>query len=244
MIVFLHGVPETAALWDKVRARLGGETMALALPGFGCPRPAGFGATKDEYVAWILGQLDLIDEPVDLVGHDWGAAFTYRIATAHGDRLRSWSADVANILHPEYQWHDLARVWQTPDEGEAFFRNQGAAPAEARAGVFEMWGVEHDDAVKLASWSDPTMAACILDLYRSALPNPYADWSVERAATAAPGLVLCPADDPFGDQTLSRQVAETVGARHQVLDGVGHWWPLQAPAASADVLREFLHSVR
>ena len=84
MIVFLHGVPETAALWDKVRAEFEEETVALSLPGFGCARPSGFGATKDDYVDWLVAELETFDEPVDLVGHDWGALLTYRIATTRG----------------------------------------------------------------------------------------------------------------------------------------------------------------
>jgi pimeloyl-ACP methyl ester carboxylesterase len=47
MIVFVHGVPETAALWDKVRAAIGRDSVALSMPGFGTPRPVGFGATTD-----------------------------------------------------------------------------------------------------------------------------------------------------------------------------------------------------
>ena len=110
MIVFVHGVPETADLWDKVRAGLDAESVALSLPGFGCSRPAGFGATKDDYVGWLVAELDRISGPVDLVGHDWGAGLTYRVATAYGDRLRSWAADVANVMHPDYTWHDFARI--------------------------------------------------------------------------------------------------------------------------------------
>ena len=45
MKVFLHGVPETAAIWDGVRSRVDGDSVALSLPGFGCPRPAGFAST-------------------------------------------------------------------------------------------------------------------------------------------------------------------------------------------------------
>ena len=58
MIVFLHGVPETSALWDKVRAEFDEETVALQLPGFGCARPDGFGATKEEYAAWLVSELE------------------------------------------------------------------------------------------------------------------------------------------------------------------------------------------
>jgi pimeloyl-ACP methyl ester carboxylesterase len=88
--------------------------VALALPGFGRPRPEGFGATMDDYVEWLVRELAGIEGPTDLVGHDWGAVFTYRVATAHGDRLRSWAADIANIAHPDYEWHDTAKLAQTP----------------------------------------------------------------------------------------------------------------------------------
>ncbi len=243
MIVLVHGVPETAALWDKVRSHLGAEAVALALPGFGCPRPGGFGATKDDYVAWLVSELEQFDQPVDLVGHDWGAGLTYRVATAHGHLLRSWTADVAAVVHPDYVWHDFARIWQTPGEGEAFFAGQIAASPEDGAAIFEGSGVPHDDAVALASGVDETMASCILDLYRSATPNPYADWRDAWGPTEAPGLVLWPTEDPFDDETASRRVAEMLGATHQPLDGLNHWWALQGPAAAAAVVAKFVSSI-
>ena len=242
MIVFLHGVPETAALWDKVRAHIEGASVALSLPGFGCTRPAGFSSTKDEYVEWVVGELDRIGEPVDLVGHDWGAGLTYRIATAHGDRLRSWAADVGNVAHPDYVWHDFAQIWQTPGEGEAFFAGQADQPIEAQAATFEMFGVPADDAREMASWADDEMAASILALYRSATPNPHADWG-PWSPTSVPGLVLHPTEDPFGDEAQSNDVARMFGARHERLEGLGHWWALQDPAASAAALRRFWDSL-
>jgi len=243
VIVFVHGVPETAALWDNVRSHLDTESAALALPGFGTPRPPGFGATKDDYVQWLVAELDRFDQPVDLVGHDWGAGLTYRVATAHGERIHAWAADVANIAHPDYQWHEFARIWQTPGAGEGFFANQAAQSPEERASVFEAFGVPHRDAVALASASDATMGSCILDLYRSATPNIYAEWKAGFGPTSPPGLVLWPTEDPFGDGAKSRVVADMLGARHYALDGLSHWWPLQAPQAAAEVLAQFFSSV-
>lgn len=242
MIVFVHGVPETSAIWRKVRSTIDGESVALSLPGFGCPRPDGFGATKDDYVRWLLTELDQIEGPIDLVGHDWGAGLTYRVATAYGDRLRSWAADIANIAHPDYEWHDFAKVWQTPGEGEAFVESQNAAAPEERAQLFEAMGVPHEDAVEMASSSDPTMGSCILALYRSATPNPHHDWG-PWTPTTAPGLVLHPTDDPFGDETMSAEIAEALGARFERIDGAGHFWPYQAPDKAASILRSFWTSL-
>jgi pimeloyl-ACP methyl ester carboxylesterase len=243
VIVLVHGVPETDGLWRKLRSLLDAESVALSMPGFGCPRPHGFGATKDAYVAWLMDELDRIDGPIDLLGHDWGAGLTYRVATAYGDRLHSWAADVANILHPDYQWHDFARIWQTPGDGEAFFEAQLATPATERAQVFEAFGVGHEDALEIAAVPIEPMGGCILDLYRSATPNAYADWKEAWGPTRAPGLVLCPTEDPFGDQSQSRYVAQSLGARHELIEGAGHWWPVQAPDAAAAIYGDFLSSL-
>jgi pimeloyl-ACP methyl ester carboxylesterase len=238
VIVFVHGVPETAAIWDKLRRAIDQESVALDLPGFGTARPEGFTATKDAYVDWLLGELDRIEEPIDLVGHDWGALLTYRVATAHGDRLRSWAADIGNVAHPDYEWHAFAQLWQTPGEGEAFIEAQDAqSPAERGAGL-EGLGVPPDDARVMGEAGDLTMGRCILDLYRSAVPNIHLDWG-PWTPTAAPGLVLHSVGDPFSDESLARAVAQTMGAGFAPIEAAGHFWPCQAPAEGAAVLGAF-----
>jgi pimeloyl-ACP methyl ester carboxylesterase len=243
MIVLVHGVPESAALWGPLQELLDGESTALALPGFATPRPDGFGATKDEYVDWLAGEIEQFDAPVDLVGHDWGAALTYRLATTKGELLRSWSADVANLLHPDYTWHDFAQIWQTPGAGEEFFAGQADVSAADSAAVYEAMGVPAGRTEALIPMSDPVMASCILDLYRSALPRAYATWGDAVGPTSAPGLVLHAADDPFGDEARSAEVAALLGARTETLTGVGHWWALQDPAQAAGILNAFHASV-
>jgi pimeloyl-ACP methyl ester carboxylesterase len=243
VIVFVHGVPETAAVWRKVREGIGRESVALELPGFGNPRPAGFGATKDEYVDWLRAELARIDEPVDLVGHDWGAGLTYGLVTRHGDAVRSWAADVANLGHPDYVWHDFAKIWQTPGDGEAYFEAQAGQPVEDRAAGLEMiFGLSHEDAMEMAAASDAAMSSCILDLYRSAVPNVHAEWG-PWSPTAAPGLVLHPTGDPFGDGALAEEVADALGARFAPVDGAGHFWPYSAADQAIPVLESFWASL-
>ena len=243
MIVFLHGVPETSAVWDKVRAEFDEETVALSLPGFGCARPPGFGATKDDYAAWLIGELEKFDAPVDLVGHDWGALLTYRIATTRGDLLRTWTADIANGVHPNVRWHQYAKIWQTPGEGEAYFKAIHETPLESMAEVYESFHLSHEDALTLAGWSDETMATCILDLYRSATPNVHHSWGASFGPTTAPGLILLAELDSFGNEAMSREVAATFGAREATLRGVGHWWALEGQKDEAEVIRSFIQSI-
>lgn len=242
MIVFVHGVPETAAVWNKIRGAIGRESVALGLPGFGRPKSDRFGATKDEYVAWLRGALDQFDEPIDLVGHDWGAGLTYRVATAHGEGLHSWVADCGNLAHRDYEWHDIGKLWQTPGDGEAFVKSQNELPVEQRAGLYELMSVPHDDALEMAAAADETMGECILALYRSAMPNAYSLWG-PWSPTVPPGLVLHPAEDPFGDERMAAEVAEQLGARFARIEGAGHFWPYQTPDAAAAELESFWASL-
>ncbi len=243
MIVFLHGVPETYELWDELRAHLDAPSVALALPGFGKGVPEGFTATQDAYVEWVLAQLSSWDEPIDLVGHDWGGIIACRIATSAGTQLRSWASDAVGILREDYVWHDLAQIWRTPNDGEAFWENQIVTPVEDRAAVFTMLGASTHAASRMAAALDPTMASCILRLYRSSDPNPAAAWRPSLGPTRSPGLVIIPTDDPFGDEAHARSLAESLHARVGLLPGLGHWWASQDPNAAADMLTSFWSSL-
>ena len=174
------------------------------------------------------------------MGHDWGAVLTYRVATAHGDRLRSWAADVGNIAHPDYEWHDFAKIWQTPGRGRGLHRGPGRAVARGAGAGFE--APRASRTTTPSRWpaaSDLTMGRCILDLYRSATPNPYHHWG-PWAPTAAPGLVLHPTEDPFGDEALAARGRRRSSARgFEPIEGAGHFWPYQAPDAAAAVLTSF-----
>ena len=92
-IVFVHGVPDTQRVWDVVVSRLERKDVVTPpLPGFGCPLPSGFSATKEAYVEWLLGQLGALPGPVDLVGHDWGGLLAVRAVSLRPDAVRTWAA--------------------------------------------------------------------------------------------------------------------------------------------------------
>lgn len=238
-VVLVHGVPETADLWDGLRALLGrDDVVTLQLPGFGCQRPDGFGATKEDYVDWLVGALEAIDGPIDLVGHDWGGGFTVRLVSIRPDLVRSWVTDAGGFGDGDFEWHDFAKIWQTPAEGEAFWAEQLATPAEERAGIFELFGVPHDAAVRLAGSVDETMTGCILPLYRSAV-HVGREWAPDFHDIPKPGLVLAATEDAFGSVERTKTGAANAGATVATLDGLGHWWMLQDPAKAAAVLKDF-----
>jgi pimeloyl-ACP methyl ester carboxylesterase len=245
-IVLVHGVPETAALWNLLRAELGRTDVdAVSLPGFGCPRPDGFGATKEEYVDWLAGELERrgADGPVDLVGHDWGGGFAVRLVSTRPELVRSWVTDAAGVGDVTFEWHDFARIWQTPGAGEEFFEQQLATDPAERGAVFEGFGVPPDRAAALGAGIDRTMAECILALYRSAV-DVGKEWGPDFEDVPAPGLVLLPSDDPFLGADAARGGAQRAGASVTELEGLGHWWMLQDPARGAAALEAFWATLR
>ncbi|MEO1568221.1 MAG: hypothetical protein AAFR94_03235 [Pseudomonadota bacterium] len=61
--VFVHGVPDTPAMWEPLVGALAFEENAystLALPGFGTEVPAGFSSTKDAYLNWLIETLEAV----------------------------------------------------------------------------------------------------------------------------------------------------------------------------------------
>src|ERR1700693_2588194 len=116
--VLVHGVPDTAQLWDGVRAHLErADVVTPRLPGVASPLPPGFDATKEAYVGWLVEQIEAIGEPVDLVGHDWGSLLVPRVVSIRPDLIRTWAAG-SGTVDRAYVWHDLAQMWQTPEVGE------------------------------------------------------------------------------------------------------------------------------
>ena len=232
-------------MWKYLVAELGRDDVVTPqAPGFGCAKPAGFGATKEEYVDWLVTELEKLaaEGPIDLVGHDWGGGFVIRVVSTRPDLVRSWVTDAAGIGDIDFEWHEFAKIWQTPGEGEKFFEDQNAATAEERGTVLEMFGIPHDRAVELAGHGDDVMAESILALYRSAV-DVGKEWAPDFRDIPKPGLVLIPPDDPFLKGEGARASATRAGAKVAELQGVGHWWMLQDPAQGARVLEEFWSSL-
>ena len=184
--VFVHGVPDTHRVWTALLSRLTRkDVVTLSLPGFGCPVPDGFEATKDAYVDWLLGELARQREPVDLVGHDWGALLVLRALSLRPGAVRSWAVGGAP-LDPDYEWHQAARAFQTPGMGERVM--EGMTPAALQQALVAA-GVPEAGAAETASHVDSATKRCILTLYRSAV-HVGTEWADDLRRATAPGLVL------------------------------------------------------
>lgn len=229
----VHGVPDAPAIWEPVRRHLARrDVVTPTLPGFGTPLPPGFGATCDEYAAWLIADIATLGEPVDLVGHDWGALLALRVASLRPDLVRTLTSG-SGPLDVEYRWHDTAVAWQTPELGEqmmTMFGGEIAIEGLVAAGLARAYATEAMARV------DERMKDAILRLYRSAI-NVSARWSPDLDTIRCPALIVWPIDDPFVERRFGRRLADRIHADLLEVDG-GHWWPATHPVEVAAALEK------
>lgn len=244
--VFVHGNPESAAIWgpltEQLRSRGCPRVVLLSPPGFGAPVAADWSATQNDYRAWLAHEVEKFDTTIDLVGHDWGAGHVYGLLTNKPDQVQTWAADCGGLVHPEYTWHDAALGWQTPDVGEAMIDGLVAMTFDEKTAAFTGLGMPSDVAQSVATAVDPDMGRCILALYRSAAQPAMRELGA-RLASSGPhgkGAVIVPTADPYpGTPAMAHEVAAMLGVGTIVLEGRGHWWMLEDPSAAADALVSF-----
>jgi pimeloyl-ACP methyl ester carboxylesterase len=241
-VVLVHGNPETDAIWGPLVDALGrDDVVRLSPPGFGAPLPDGFAATFLAYRDWLEDELEGFNEPVDVVGHDWGGGHVVNLVMHRPGLVRSWASDALHLFDPDYVFHHLAQVWQTPGDGEQLVDTMLGGTAQARAEQMTALGIPVSIATSIAAAQGPEMGRAILLLYRSARQPAMAE--AGRAlenASARPGLSLLATEDPYsGSDEIRRRTAERAGARMEVLDGLGHWWMVQDPALGAAALTRF-----
>ena len=239
--VLVHGVPDTPELWDPVRARLERtDVVTPNLPGFGVALPERFSPTKERYVAWLVDELEAIGGPIDLVGHDWGSILVQRAAAVRPDLIRTLAFG-AGPIDDEYEWHDMAKIWQTPGAGEEMVDAFAAMSVEERRRGSRGASGLRDLAEIEAPHIDETMGRCILGLYRSAV-DVGAEWQPDvEAMPKLPALVLWGRDDPFVTPRFGERAAARLDATLEMLP-CGHWWPWERPDETAAALERLWSS--
>lgn len=239
--VFIHGNPETNAIWgplfDALTARGVTDLVTLSPPGFGAPIPDRWDATAMEYRTWLKDELARFDE-VDIVAHDWGAGHLFGVLADKLVTVRSWASDCVGLLHPDYVWHDAAQAWQTPDIGEAAVDAMVTMPEEDFIAAFSSLGMTTDIARAVRKGIDPVMGRCVLGLYRSAIQPAMSELGARFVDVSPPnGLVIVADNDHFaGSVEMMTQMADSVGAATVRLLGAGHWWMIEQAEPAAEAL--------
>jgi pimeloyl-ACP methyl ester carboxylesterase len=256
VVVLLHGFPDSRFLWRHQIPALtaaGFRVIAPDLRGYGdAPRPTELRAYRRPYiVADVLALLDALEvSRSHLVGHDWGAAMTWRLAGSYPERFER--IVVLSVGAPG------SPGWGTVEQREKswyfdFFIKPGVAEKELTADnwkLFRDWSRGQGDHERhLRDLARPGALTAGLNWYRAALtplspdeaPLPLLPpWDRIRI----PVLGVWSDQDPF---LLEPQMALSGGVvhppwRYEKIIGAGHWMMLDQPERLNRLLLDFLRA--
>jgi pimeloyl-ACP methyl ester carboxylesterase len=250
LVLLLHGFPQTSLSW---RHQLG----ALAAAGYRAvapdqrgyspgARPADVGEYRVErLVGDVLGFAEALGvERFHLVGHDWGGALAWQVAGRHPERLRTVTS--VSTPHPgafrrsiqdgEQRDKSSYILFFRSPEAEPFFLDNDAAGLRA---LYIATGLS-DDAVEeyVRVLTQPGAMTGALNWYRAA--------DLGLVEGLAPIMTPTMYVWSTGDPALGREAAEATAAqvegpyRFEVLEGVSHWIPEDAPDGLNALLLEHL----
>jgi pimeloyl-ACP methyl ester carboxylesterase len=248
-VVLLHGFPDSGRLWRNQLPALveaGFKVIVPDLRGFGrSDKPAEVQAyALPALVGDVLAVMDDAGvQKAHVVGHDWGAALAWALATFAGDRIERLV--VMSVGHP------------------ATFRGNGFEQHQKSwymllfqfPGVAEEW-LSANDWANLRRWaSHPDTDGVIADLeahgsltpglnyYRANVPpESYVRTRLELPPVKAPTMgIWSSADFALNEPQMTNSANNVAGPwRYERIDGPGHWMQLEAPDAVNRLLLDFL----
>jgi haloalkane dehalogenase len=131
-VVFLHGNPTSSYLWRRVIPLLSGRfrCVTVDLIGMGrSPRPP-IGYDWGDHRRHLTAELDRMQGPFRLVGHDWGVGLGIEYARTRPDRVGGM-AMMEGHLRPLASWdefdeggRDLFRRLRDPVEGRRLIEDE------------------------------------------------------------------------------------------------------------------------
>ncbi len=247
LVLLLHGFPQTSWSWRAVWPQLvdaGYRVVAPDQRGYSPgARPEGVDAYRmPALVGDVLGMLDHLDaERADVVGHDWGAAVGWQLASRHPDRVRTLTA--VSVPHP------LAFLQALRTDPDQRTRSQymkdwqevgSTEQAMLDGGLEQVLGGIPAVAVEryLAKLREPGALTAALSWYRA---QSRADLDGLTPVTVPTLHVWSDGDWALGEVATRATAAHVAGPyRLEVLAGVSHWIPEQAPERLTAWLLEHL----
>lgn len=247
VVLLLHGFPQTSFAWRHQVAALGAAGYRAVAPD---QRGYSPGARPSEVEAYhqerlvedTLGMADALGaDRFHVVGHDFGGLVAWHTAARHGDRLASLTS--VSTPHPRAMARSIFEggeqaekssymlFFQSP-EAEGFFLDNDAAGLR---GLYEATGLS-DSNEYLRVLGERAGLTAALNWYR-ALDR---DVIERMGAITTPTLYAWSTEDPALGREAAEETAQHVEGpyRFEVLEGVGHFIPEEAPAALNRLLLE------
>jgi len=252
LVLLLHGYPDNAHSWDHQMGALaaaGYRAVAPFMRGYPPTEvPAGGFYDRATLARDVAGLIDALGggEPCYLVGQDWGAAVSYGVLGAFGDRVRR--AVILAVPHPVVIRRTLRRspaqvirsfhwfLFQLPWLPERLVRARNAAFLEF---LWWLWSPVYRDREHVAAirrtMSDPRVAEATLAYYRAALQSSYQDPAlVDLRAELdrpieVPTRVLCGSKDMRGRMLEDQRALHRGPYEWHLVDGAGHFLHRERP---------------
>lgn len=231
--LLLHGVPDSADLWNDVINGISHKFKCYApdLPGFHRSGiPSGFEFTFEHYADFVdqlVEQLE-IDTPLTLIVHDWGGIFGLLWANKYPEKVRRIIGGDFPFSHL-YKWHEWATIWRTPLLGEIsmWLMNWPLFHWEIKRGSKRL----KKDQIRATYDGKVTKKETrknVLKLYRSANPDNFNHWASKQKQLAS----LVPFQLFWGQNDLyvpTHQAHLMHAHSVTVIPNCGHWVPSEAP---------------
>ena len=237
-LVLLHGWPQHWFCWRLLIPLLAPRHRMVMpdLRGLGWTAAPAAGYEKAQLAADLLGLMDALRlERAGLVGHDWGGWVGFLACRRAPERFR-WLLALA--VPPPAARPPLRSLWRFAYQLPLALPGAGPAVLRARPGVVEraiLAGSARREAFPpdvLRAYSsvlrDPARARASSRLYRTFLVR---EAGRSGGPSPVPTLVLGGAEDPV----LAPAVLAGTGA--EIVPGVGHFLPEEAPDVVADRAR-------
>lgn len=261
LVVLLHGFPEFWWSWRHqipVLAEAGFRVVAVDMRGYGqsdAP-PSWRDYRMETLAADVAGLIEALgEERAFVVGHDWGAAVAWMVATLHPERVARLA--ILNVPHPDTMLRTLRRSprqllhsWYMfffqipwlPEHLAGWLRRRflEAVYRDARPGAFTAEDLARYEEALLDS---PGGLKGPIDYYRAALrQSPRRAQSLFRPIPA-PVLVIWGAQDRFLSEPMAQPDPRWVpDVRVVKLPDASHWVQHDEPERVSTLLIEHLRA--